>query len=82
MKVYVIVIDEVFEFETFDHRPEVFSVFDDAKKRFDDIVEQAKIEFLECGWEENEGAGFFETWPDGYWGTSHYSVNVYTVDLQ
>lgn len=82
MKVYVITIDEAYDFEKFNHAPEVFRVFDDARRRFEDIVALAKTEFKDCGWEESQGDNFYEAWEEGYWATNHYSVTVHTVELQ
>lgn len=82
MIVYVITIDEVYDFETFDHSPEVYAVFDDAKRRFDDLVAQTREEFAENEFDESQGDTFYETWENGRWPENHYGIYVHTVDLQ
>lgn len=82
MKIFVITFDDVDDFATLHHDIEAFSKYEDAKKRFDDIVYDAKQLFLENEWEETDSADFYETWPDGYWGTNHYAVYLNTVELK
>lgn len=80
--VFVITIDEVFDFETFGHPIEAYEKEADARARYEGIVEDAKREFAEHGWEESEGASYFETYPDGEWGTSHYGVYLNRVEVK
>lgn len=82
MKIYIITIDEVFDFESFSHKPEAFAKKEDALRRYEDIVEDAKREFAEEEWEESQGAAYYETYPEGYWGTSHYGVYLQEVELK
>lgn len=81
-KIYIITISEVFDFEDFGHKPEAYRNREEAQKRYEDIVEEAKREFAENDWEEAQGASYYETFPNGYWGTSHYAVYLSEVDLQ
>ena len=82
MVVYIITIDEVYDLETFPHEPEVFAVFDDAKRRFDDLVAQTREEFAENEFKELHGGNYYETWEDGRWPENHYGIYVHTVELQ
>ena len=82
MKVYVITIDEVYDFETFNHTPRVFTNKDKAREAFEEISEQARIDYAKDGWEEGYGADYYEMWPDGSWGTSHYGVYLQAIETE
>lgn len=85
MKVYIIHFDDVDDYATLTHQLEAFAKYDDAKRRFDNIVKDAKELLSEGGnddWEVEENETFFSSWPDGNWGTDHYSVELTEVEVQ
>lgn len=85
MKIYVITFDDVDDYATLHHDIEAFGNYEDAKKRFDEIVLDAKNLLDEGGnddWEREESEHQFESWPDGNWGTDHYGVYLNEVEVQ
>lgn len=82
MKLYVITIDEVFRFETFNHEPIAFLDKKKARDKFEDMREDARRIFAEDEWETSEGENFYETYPDGRWSESHYGVYLKEIDVE
>lgn len=84
MKIYVITIHEVFDFEDFKHEPKAFSTMEKAKEKLKAIKEQVVAENKEYGndWEMEEGETWFSTFPDGYWGTSHYDASIHELEVE
>ena len=82
MEVYVITIDEVYDYETYNHTPRVFKNRKDAQEEFDAIVAEAKKDAAQDGWVESQGASYYEAYPDGWYGTSHYCVSLIATQLR
>ena len=82
MKLYIITIDEVFDFASYHHMPIVCLSREDAAKKIEELYIEAKTENSEDydGEEHIEGKSF-SLYPDGYWGTSHYDAHVDEVEL-
>lgn len=80
--VYVVVIDEVYEYESVRLATEVFRKYEDAKAEFDSCVEDARAEYLEEEWEEGAGTDFFELYPEGLYAQSHYAVYLRKIEVQ
>lgn len=88
MKVYVLTIDDVYDFEGFKHAPRVFT---DKRKALNALYEEykeSKKMLKDNGnddWIEDdykEGDSCFSMYPDGYWGTSHYDGKVDEVEIE
>lgn len=88
MKVFVLTIDDVYDYEGFSHRPKVFT---DKEKALDALYEEykdVKKMLAENGnddWMEDpykKGDSHFSLYPDGYWGTSHYDARVDEVEVE
>lgn len=88
MKVFVLTIDEVYEYEGFSHKPMVFTNKDKALDALYELYEDTKKELAENGdddWMEDDykkGDSCFSLYPDGYWGTSHYDARVDEVEVE
>jgi hypothetical protein len=85
MKVYVITIHEVYDFEDFHHTPRVFDSFEKAKKELKAIAKQTIKENKRYGnddWEVEQGDPYFSTYPDGCWGTSHYDAKISEAEIE
>ena len=88
MKVFVLTIDEVYDYEGFSHTPMVFTNKDKALDALHELYEDTKIELAENGdddWMEDDykkGDECFSLYPDGYWGTSHYDARVDEVEVE
>ena len=88
MKVYVLTIDDVYDYEGFSHKPRVFT---DKEKALNALYKEyldAKEDLAKNGnddWEEDpykSGDECFSMYPDGYWGTSHYDGRVDEVEVE
>lgn len=88
MKVYVLTISDVYDYEGFPHAPKVFT---DKKKALDALYlehKEAKQELKDNGnddWVEDpyrKGKTCFSMYPDGEWGTSHYDGRVDEVEVE
>lgn len=82
MDIYLITIDEVFYFETFNHKPEAYKDKETARKRYENVVAEAKVAFKEDEWLESEAYSYYETYPDGQWSQNHYAAYFQTIQLQ
>lgn len=83
MKVWIIKIDDVGDYETYPHDVEIFAKGEDAKKRFDEIVAEAKADFLEEDHRETEESEtYYESWLDGWWSKDHYGVYLKSAEVQ
>ena len=83
MKVYVLTIDEVYDYEGFHHPPRIFTDKQKALDALHDTYIDVKKEFDD--WEEDdytEGDTCFSMYPDGEWGTSHYDARVDEVEVE
>lgn len=81
MKIYVIKIEEVYDMENYDHDIEVYKKQEDAKKRFDGIVEEAKKEYPD-DWVREESETAYSTWKDGEYCDTHYCVTLKEIELR
>ena len=88
MKVFVLTIDEIYEYEGFSHKPRVFTNNDKALDALYELYEDTKEELSKNGnddWVEDDfkkGDSCFSLYPDGYWGTSHYDARVDEVEVE
>lgn len=85
MKVYIITIHEIFDFEHFQHDPMAFYNFEDAKTELKNIADVVLAENEKYGyndWEVEQTDTSFSTYPEGYWGTSHYDAKISEVEIQ
>ena len=88
MKVFVLTIDEVYEYAGFSHKPRVFTDKDNALDALYELYKDTKEELSKNGdddWVEDDfkkGDSCFSLYPDGYWGTSHYDARVDEVEVE
>lgn len=82
MKIYIVRVDDVADYATLHHDLEAFYKKEDAKKRYDEILNDAKSEDWLDGWEVEETEDSFSAWPDGEWGTDHYEITIEEVDVK
>lgn len=79
MKLYIITIDEVYDYEGFHHAPKAFPSFEKAKEHFDELYKDAR---KELDWDsESRGERSFSLYPDGSWGRCHYDAIIDEVDM-
>ena len=85
-KLYLLYIEDYFEYEMLDRKVTLIEGEEEAKKAFNKAVREAKKMLQETDnddWETNEGTTslFFEAYPDGSWGTSHYFINLKEIEV-
>lgn len=82
MKIYIITIDEVYDYEVAPHKP--LMLF--SRKSVDDAIRQikdiAKREFPKDWVLSNSKSGGFEMYLDGEYSSNHYSLSVYDYDVE
>jgi hypothetical protein len=87
MKVYVLIVDDVYEYERFKHDARVFADAETAlaalDKEYKDVSEMLKDNGND--WVSDvykKGFASFSMYPDGYWGTSHYDAWIDEVEVE
>ena len=80
-EVYLIIIDEVADYETVRSNISAYERYDSAKAAYDAFVEIARDEFAESEWEESWGGTFYEIYPEGNFAQSHFGVYLRTVEV-
>ncbi len=88
MNVFVVIIDEVYDLETFTHDPKVFHNLVDAKKYVkecaDDFVREHKDDDIDdSSWEFEDDDNYrFEAYIDGRACEYHYNVTLSEVTVE
>ena len=79
-KVYVIVVDDVVEYESNYHAPKVFK---DEKSAYDEVERLKRVadEFPNHWQIILDEKDCFESYPMGDYSANHYCVTMYKVDL-
>ena len=81
MKLFIITIDDVYEFEGFHHDPIVRLTRTEARKELARLKAEAKDtykgQFDECTGTRDS----FSMYPQGYWGTSHFDACIDEVEV-
>lgn len=80
MKLYIITVDEVFDFEGFWHKPLVFLTEKEARAEFNRLVREARKEYP--GFTVDNGKKSVSIYEDQSWGKSHYDVVIDEVDVR
>lgn len=80
-KVYVIVIEEVWDCCNYPHEPVVFNKLEDATKHLNDIYNSACYEFDNSYTTERTETSV-EIYKDGYYSTDHWSATIHEVEVR
>lgn len=84
MKVYVIIMDEVYGFENYVHTPEAYLNKETALKALDDWKDDLKADYadeLEDGWVYEDGEMYCEVYEDGNYSENHYTIYLKEVEV-
>ena len=82
MKLYIIVINEVFDYQKLQHDPVVCLSKEEADKKLEELFDTAKKHYIgRFDQADRETSGSFSLYPDGCWGTSHYDATLHEVAL-
>ena len=79
MELYIITIDEVFDFEGFQHKPLVFLTENGARAEFDRLVREARKEYPD--FTVDKGKRSVSIYEDQSWSKSHFDVVIDEVDV-
>lgn len=85
MKLYIVYVEDYFDFEALDKRVCAYTNEEQAKEAFQAETSYAHdmlIESKNTYWVVNENETNFEAYPDGEWGTSHYIVTLRTLEVK
>lgn len=80
MKLYIITIDEVFDFEGFYHKPLVFLTKKEARAEFDRLVREARKEYPD--FTVDKGKRSVSIYEDQSWGKSHFDAIIDEVEVR
>ncbi len=82
MKIFIITISEVYDFETFFNKPIAYMSEKEAQKELKRLYDSAKQEYNDKFDTEDiiEGTSF-SLYPDGYHATSHYDAQINEVEV-
>ena len=76
MKVYIIIINEVYDFEEMNHEPRVFATKESAFDAMRDIISNAKEEYGDDFNTIEETETSIEMYDDGTYAQSHYVAYI------
>lgn len=80
MKLYIVSVDEVFDFEGFWHKPLVFLTEKGARAEFNRLVRKARKEYP--GFTVDKGKHSVSIYEDQSWGKSHFDVIIDEVNVK
>ena len=85
-KIFVVVIDEVCDMESYSHKPFAYDTEDKAKAKINELHEQILSElgsdFENDDWvDESKEDAYVELYVDGRSSEDHYSAVIYEVEV-
>lgn len=84
MKLFIITIEEVWDFERMSHTPEVFLKKENASNRlsklYDEYSQEYKEEF-DKDYDEEVGEMMVEMWNNGSWSQTHFIAEIHEHEL-
>lgn len=84
MKAYVIVVDDVYDFERSASVPSVKFTKKEAQKEMRYLANEVKPYFVKRyaeGLVYSSGDMSIEMYPEGYFGQTHYVVSIHQIDI-
>lgn len=81
MKLYIITISDVYDFEGFHVAPIVKTSLAAARKELNRLYKSAKESYEGQYDQQEKSKDSFSLCPEGCWGTSHYDAVIDTVDV-
>ena len=75
MKVWIVTISEVIDYQVNNYAPRVFSTYEKARRYFDESVKEMKEE-LPADWTTESGTDYFEMYESGYYDDNHSSISI------
>lgn len=83
-KVWMVREDMIFDYAKEDTSPKLFFNYADAKAEFDKCVKDVtdnREEYGYDGWLIEQGAEWYETYPDGRFGSDHYACYLTPMEI-
>ena len=74
--IWVLFTESLCDYELIARHIKVFNDEYEARKEFKSYADECRKNASENGWEINEVDDFFESYPEGSWGTSHETVEL------
>ena len=86
-KVFIITIDEVYDFERFNHNPRAFKTEEGARKAFEDLKKEARENYKDelsddTYWTVEEYTDSFEIYEDGRFAENHFTASLTSLFLE
>jgi hypothetical protein len=81
MKLYVIVMDEISDFEKYPQKPEVYYKKEDAERRVNELYDEVKPMLSNYNIEERTSTSF-SLYTDGSYPENHFDVTLYEVEMK
>ena len=88
MRVFVLTINEVYDYEEFTHKPRVFATLKNARKAKDEFVNNFKrtVDLTDTidgdEWVEDITDNTYDAYIDGRYAENHYRVTIQSVEVQ
>ena len=83
-KVFIIIIDEVYDYEVFNHEPLAYKDKTDAEKKFEEVKDEIKSNYareIEEGWEVEDSKTCLEIYDEGYYASFHCAATLQEIPL-
>ena len=84
-KIYLITIDEVYDYEVFDHEPLAYKNPEDAFKKFEEVKEEIRSNYereIEGGWEIEDSKTHLELYNEGYYASFHIVASLQEIEVK
>ncbi len=85
MKIYIVIVEDVYDFQITNNKPMAFETYESAKRYFDNTVDAFKTvnpiddddRFKEESWNNH-----YEYYEDGRFIENHFCVTIHEIELQ
>ena len=86
MKIYIVIVEDVYDFQITDNKPMAFETYESAKRCFDEAVDAFKtvnpIDNDDDSFKEESWNNHYEYYEDGRFIENHFSVTIHEIELQ
>ncbi len=81
-EIWIVFSESLYEYELISREIQVYRSEAEARSCFKRYVDGVRKACEENEWEIVDNEGFFESYPDGCWGTSHETVEIMKTQIK
>lgn len=85
-RLYILTIDDVYDFSTCEHAPRAFTDKEKALKALRSVsnsfITDYNIDDGDDEWVIEDNGDSFEAYVDGYWSENHYIARIHEVEVE